>query len=160
MPASRSSPPAAQTLHVAEPPGAYAQRRLLVVDASVLAAVLFGESRHALALGMLQVCALAAPHLLDSEIGSVALKKMRLERQPADRIARALQLYGALDMSRHPIDAAAAVAIAHRWEITAYDAAYLWLAEHLQAPLATFDDQLAAAARAHLSPPQAPDDHA
>ena len=41
--------------------------------------------------------------------------------------------------------------------LTAYDAAYLRLAELLAAPLATFDLQLAAAARKHLSqPPPAP----
>ncbi len=37
-----------------------------------------------------------------------------------------------------------------RYQLSAYDAAYLWLAAELKAPLATFDAKLAAAAQAHL----------
>jgi predicted nucleic acid-binding protein len=36
---------------------------------------------------------------------------------------------------------------AARYELSASDAAYLWLAAELQAPLATFDQKLAAAAQ-------------
>ena len=42
------------------------------------------------------------------------------------------------------------MALAQRYKLTAYDAAYLWLAERLEAPLATFDAALARAAREHL----------
>jgi predicted nucleic acid-binding protein len=38
-----------------------------------------------------------------------------------------------------------------RYKLSGYDAAYLWLAAELKAPLATFDKKLAAAAQAHLS---------
>ena len=39
---------------------------------------------------------------------------------------------------------------AARYELSAYDAAYLWLAAELRAPLATFDRRLAEATQAHL----------
>jgi predicted nucleic acid-binding protein len=37
-----------------------------------------------------------------------------------------------------------------QWKLSAYDAAYLWLAVELKAPLATFDTRLGNAARSHL----------
>jgi predicted nucleic acid-binding protein len=157
MVARRPTPPLAPPLYVAEPPAAYGMRPPLVVDASVLAAALFGEERHELAVTMLTVRALAAPHLLDCEIANVALKKQRRESVPEDNIARALRLYAELDIARHPVNVTAVLALAQRYAMSAYDAAYLWLAETLAAPLATFDDKLAAVARRHLpggaSPP-------
>ena len=42
-------------------------------------------------------------------------------------------------------------ALALRYKLTAYAAAYLWLAAELKAPLATFDEKLAVAAQAHLA---------
>jgi len=40
--------------------------------------------------------------------------------------------------------------LANRWSLGACDAAHLWLAAELKAPLATFDQRLAQAARQHL----------
>jgi len=40
--------------------------------------------------------------------------------------------------------------LAMRYELSAYDAAYLWLAGVLGAPLATFDRKLGQAAGRHL----------
>jgi len=153
MSSRRVTPPEAPTLHVAEPAGAYHRRPTVVVDASVMASALFGEERHALAVTMLQIRALAAPHLLDCEMANIALKKVRRDRQPADKVATALQLYAELDIARHAVDTTAVTALADRYALSAYDAAYLWLAEALRAPLATFDDKLAQAARRHLSEP-------
>jgi predicted nucleic acid-binding protein len=41
--------------------------------------------------------------------------------------------------------------LAVQTQLTAYDAAYLWLARHLGAELVTFDATLKAAARKYLS---------
>ena len=51
---------------------------------------------------------------------------------------------------RHAVPAAAALELAQRYGLTPYDAAYLWLAERLEAPLVTFDARLGEAARRHL----------
>ena len=56
-----------------------------------------------------------------------------------------------MEIELHPINAPAVAALAMHYRLSAYDAAYLWLAAELKAPLATFDDKLAAAAKTHLA---------
>jgi predicted nucleic acid-binding protein len=123
-----------------------------VTDASVIAAALFGEDGHAEALALLHGRTLHAPHLLDNEIANVGLKKLRRERLAREAIVAALQAYARLPIERHAVDAESVVAIAERHGLTAYDAAYLHVAEQLDAPLATLDEKLAAAALRHLAP--------
>jgi predicted nucleic acid-binding protein len=147
----RRSPGA--VLHVAEPPAAYARRPRLVVDTTVIAAHVFGEEHQALAVATLQARALDAPHLIDYEMASVALKKMRRERRPAPAVLAALDLFAELPLERHPVDVREVLSLAERYSLTAYDGAYLWLADRLEAPLATFDAKLAEAARRHLGGP-------
>ena len=141
---------APSAFYVAEPPAAFAVRPPLVVDCSALSAVLFDEPARDEALARLIGRSLHAPNLLDYEIASVALKKRRHGWQ-ADALAQALADYAAQDIALHPVDLAAQCELAVRYELSAYDAAYLWLAAELKAPLATFDRRLAEAAQAHLS---------
>ena len=68
-----------------------------------------------------------------------------------ETVAAALRAYGRLAIERHGVDAEALLSIAERYQLTAYDAAYLCVAERLGAPLATLDGKLAEAARAHLT---------
>jgi predicted nucleic acid-binding protein len=137
-------------LHIAEPASEYLRRPPLVTDASVVAAALFAEEHGDEAVALLRGRALHAPHLLDHEIGNVALKKLRREERAWSGVAAALQAYGRLSIERHPVDAEAVVTVARRYELTAYDAAYLVVAQQIRAPLATFDESLADAARKHL----------
>lgn len=141
---------ASTALHVAESPAAYVRRPRLVADATVVAAVVFGEDEQAEAVALLRGRALTAPHLIDFEMTSVALKKLQRERLPQAAVLESLQAYAALPIERHSIDPPAVLSLAQRYKLTAYDAAYLWLAERLETPLATFDAMLARAARKHL----------
>jgi predicted nucleic acid-binding protein len=141
----------AATLHVAEPPAAYARRPRIVADATVLAAAIFGEDEQHQAVALLQGRALTAPHLVDYEMTSVALKKLRCERLSHNAVAASLDAYTALAIERHVVDPTAVLALAERYRLSAYDAAYLWLADRLEAPLATFDALLARAAHEHLT---------
>ena len=149
-PAGVHRAPAAR-LRVAEPAAAYDRRPRLVADATVLAAALFSEAEHEQAAALLQARALCAPHLVDYEIANVAVKKLRRERLPETAVLACLEAYAALDLERHAVAVGPVVALAQRYQLPAYDAAYLWLAEHLEAPLATFDTRLAEAAQRHLA---------
>lgn len=136
---------------MAEPPTAYARRPHLVADATVLAAVLFGEAEHAQAAALLHGRVIAAPHLVDYEMTSVALKRLRRGRLSVDSVMAALEDFAAFPLERHSVAVGAVIELAQCYDLTAYDAAYLWLAAELEAPLATFDDQLARAAGKHLA---------
>ena len=140
----------ARAIYVAEPPPAYLGRPPLVVDCSVLVAVLFQEPLRDEALRSMAGKSLHAPTLLDSEIANVAVKKSR-GGMPQAIIGDALDKYGHQAIELHRPDVPAQYALAMRYGLSAYDAAYLWLAGALQAPLVTFDAKLGAAAREYLA---------
>ena len=137
-------------LHVAESPAAYAKRPRVVADASVVIALLFEERQWEEAAERLQGCLISAPHLLDLEFANAALRKMRREGCDAAAVDRTMQVFNEIVADRHAVPAAAALELAKRYGLTPYDAAYLWLAERLEAPLVTFDARLGEAARRHL----------
>ena len=138
-------------LRVAEPRAAYLQRPPLVADASVLAAAVFEEQGRDEARALLLGRSLHAPHLLDFEIANVGLKKLTRDRMAPDTVAAALRAYGRLAIERHGVDAESMLSVVERYKLTAYDAAYLCVADQLGAPLATLDGKLAEAARTYLT---------
>lgn len=139
----------ARQVYVAEPPAHFLARPPIVVDASLLCAVLFDEPEREDAHLRLAGRQLRSPRLLDHEIVNVAVTKQRLG-MPAAAVEKALADYAAQDIERFDTDVLAQFILARRYGITGYDAAYLWLAADLKLPLATFDHQLAEAARRHL----------
>jgi len=134
--------------YVAEPPARYRVRPPLVVDCSVVAALLFDEPQRDAARSAMAEAQLYAPFLLDAEMVSVAVRKARLGLTDAATLG--LADYAAMQLEQREVDFTAQMEIALRYQLTAYDAAYLALAAELRAPLATFDARLARAARQHL----------
>ncbi len=65
-------------------------------------------------------------------------------------VAQPPAIYAALDITRMRTAVDGVYALAEQYQLTAYDAAYLWLAAQLKAPLATFDRRLGEAAQACL----------
>ena len=141
---------AVHALIVAEPPSAYRVQLPLVVDASVIGALLFGEPEREQAEAWMQGKHLFAPALLDYEIANVALRKLRAGFDVAFA-ELAMRSYENADIELLHTDAPALVGLARRYRLSAYDAAYLWLAAELKAPLATFDRRLGKAAQAYLA---------
>lgn len=120
---------------------------MLVVDASVLAVALADDGPDGDAVrARLRGETLAAPELVDLEIASVLRRQNRVGTLDARRAELALADLAALPMHR-----AAHVPLLRRcWELrdnlTTYDAAYVALAEALDATLLTGDRRLAHAA--------------
>ena len=138
-----------QRLLVAEPPWRYQVLPPLVVDCSILAGLVFREAWRAQAAERMAGKTLHAPALLPFEMASVAAKKQTAGR--ADIAADGLHLFAQPGAELHPVDPARILALATQHHLSTDGAAYLWLAAALKAPLAAFDEQLAAAARAHLA---------
>lgn len=137
-------------LYVAEPPASYLVRTPLVVDCSVLVAVLFEEETYERAVELISGKTLFAPSLLSHEIVNVALKKRRMGLA-ADDIAQVFSDYTSYEIELRQTESLAQYELAQRYNLSGYDAAYLWLAAELKAPLATFDEKLGRAAQAHLT---------
>ena len=118
---------------------------MLVVDASVLAPTLADDGPSGdTARARLHGCALSAPELIDLEVLSVLRRQLA-----AGAIDTRRANLAAADLSDLPLDRAPHGPLISRcWELrhnlTPYDAAYVALAELLDAELVTADARLAA----------------
>ena len=113
-----------------------------VVDASALAARLFGEPEADAVAARLHGSELVAPALLGFELANVCLIKSRRHPTQKDALLAAFSLRGRLQVANAPVDHDGALALATATGLTAYDASYLWLARRLGAELVTLDRKL------------------
>jgi predicted nucleic acid-binding protein len=118
-----------------------------VVDASAVAALLFGEPPAAEVASRLGGAVLIAPTLLRYEIANVCLKKLALYPTRRRVLLRALSLLDETDLREMAVPADEVVTLARRKNLTAYDASYLWLARTLGLELVTLDHKLARIAK-------------
>jgi predicted nucleic acid-binding protein len=118
-----------------------------VVDASVIAAIAFDESRADEAEDLLRDASLFAPEIFRYELASVALKKTKAE--PARRFDIAMRLSKALStpIELVPPSPVELLQLALETNLTIYDAAYVQAARRLRCQLVTFDEKLARHAR-------------
>jgi predicted nucleic acid-binding protein len=119
--------------------------RVVVVDASALAATVFDEPEAKAIDARLEGAQVYAPALLKFELASVARKKIRDAPADAPKILAALNK--ALEPRRgiewHDVDYPGVVLIAQETGLSIYDATYMWLAGWLGADLVTLDERLA-----------------
>jgi predicted nucleic acid-binding protein len=116
------------------------------VDASALAALLFGEPEADAIAGRLDGVRLVAPDLLPFELANVCLVKCRRHPDQREALLAALKLRGRLGVEEIAVDHDAVVELALVTGFTAYDASYLWLARQFGADLVTLDKALDRAA--------------
>jgi predicted nucleic acid-binding protein len=119
----------------------------MVVDASAMLEVLL-NSPAAPAIGSRMFApgeVLHAPHLIDVEVTQVLRRYSLAKSLSSARARQAFEDYMNIPLERFPHD----VLLPRIWELrhnlTAYDAAYVALAEALDAPLVTCDRALSSA---------------
>jgi predicted nucleic acid-binding protein len=114
----------------------------VVVDASAIGAIMFGEPEGPALAAHLDGETLLAPALLDSELTNIALKKARKRPGAATQILLSLQAALTLPVSRIAVPGVEVFVLATQTGLTAYDASYLWLARSRDAELVTLDAAL------------------
>jgi len=119
----------------------------VVVDASAVGAIAFGEPEGPALAAHLEGETLLAPTLLDYEVASIAWKKARAHPESTAQIQAALDAASRLRIQRVPVPAVDLLRVARETKLTVYDAAYLWLARTRDAELVTLDRRLADAQR-------------
>lgn len=122
---------------------------MIVVDASAVLEVLLLTPAAARVSKRLFAASetLHAPHLLDLEVAQVLRRYWRSRELTSERGLQALQDLEDFPLTRYPHHPFLPRIWELRQNVTAYDAAYLALAEALDAPLVTRDKALAASAR-------------
>ena len=127
---------------------------MIVIDASALLEVLLNTLASGRVTERLfsQNETLHAPHLLDLEVAQVLRRYTLSGEMDAERSEQVLDDLADLPLNRYPHDVFLRRIWALRRNLTAYDAAYVALAEALEAPLITRDAALARASghRAHI----------
>ena len=118
--------------------------RETVVDASAVAAILFDEPEAAPIAASVRG-PLVAPTLLRYELASVATTRLIRHPHQARAIQQRYELLDDLQLAYVEPEWSTLPALARRWSLSAYDAAYLQLALSRGAPLVTLDARLAAA---------------
>lgn len=117
-----------------------------VVDASALAALLFGEPEAEAVAAQLKGARLVAPGLLAFELANVCLMKCRRHPDQREMLLAGFQLFARLGVEEVAVDHVGVLQLAMETRLTAYDASYLYLSRQFGAEIVTFDKALASAA--------------
>jgi predicted nucleic acid-binding protein len=116
---------------------------MIVVDASIVASALSDDDQDGSRIRSRLVGeTLVAPELLDVEVLSVWRREVRRGKLPLERAGQALADLAALPMARAPHQPLLERIWELRDHLTAYDAAYVALAEVLDTSLLTADEPL------------------
>jgi predicted nucleic acid-binding protein len=118
-----------------------------VIDASALAALAFAEPTADAVIDEIDGHRLHAPTLVVFELMNVAWKRAKKQPAATALFLEALEVLEGLGLRFRGIDQGEVVRLGLATGLTAYDAAYLWLARALGMPLVTLDKKLGAHAK-------------
>jgi predicted nucleic acid-binding protein len=119
----------------------------LVVDASVLIAVLTGEATRDRLIARTQGTELLAPGSVHWEVGNAFSALLKRRRLKLPEVQAALTAYAQIPIRFVDIELAAALELADRFGLYAYDAYLMACARRQRAPLLTLDARLGRAAK-------------
>ncbi len=110
-----------------------------------MGALFFREPKAELAEKRLSNRRWIAPGLLDYEMGSIFLKKLKVYPKLRTQLEASYEIYCKSAIERVHVPIASVIPLAEEFELTVYDASYFWLASALGVELFTFDKVLSAA---------------
>ncbi len=120
----------------------------IVIDASALAAMVFGESTAEEVALRVNGRPMSAPALPWFEMANVCLNKIKRNPGEAEQYIALLNEVSTVGIEAVAVNHQAVVALAWETGLTSYDASYLWLARHLDVELVTLDEEMRQAAEA------------
>jgi predicted nucleic acid-binding protein len=113
-----------------------------VVDASALAALLFGEPEAQLVAEKLGEDSLLVPTLFRYEIANICWKKLRKYPEQREALLDAHALLEQMNIEEADVSVPEILLLADRENLTVYDTSYLWLAEKSGLDLVSLDGDL------------------
>ena len=119
----------------------------VVVDTTVIVAVLTNEATKTQILEATIDCSLVAPASLDIEIGNAFSRMFKRNRIDFETAERALAAFRRIPILRTEIDLDASLQLAHDLDVYAYDAYVMHCALQRGAPLISLDGGLLEACR-------------
>jgi predicted nucleic acid-binding protein len=120
---------------------------VIVIESSAMVDALVGDRLDTELSNLLATEELHAPALLDFEVASALRGHALAGKLSEPRLNEALADFAALQVERYPMTDQLGSVVALRSNFTAYDAAYVVLAQALGAPIVTADAKLLEASR-------------
>ena len=119
----------------------------IIVDTSIIISVLVNETHKNSIIDKTKHAEIIAPSSLHWEIGNAFSAMFKRNRITIDQAREALAFYYRIPIKFIDIDLEAAIQIAHRLNIYAYDAYFIVCAQNQNAPLLTLDKNLSEVSR-------------
>lgn len=119
----------------------------LVVDTSVIIAVLTNEKSKSNLVKLTKGEDLIAPSSLTWEIGNAFSAMLKRDRITFEMVKIALESYSKIPLRFFEVDLSASLRIANQYRIYAYDAYFLECARKFNLPLVTIDNGLLSVAK-------------
>jgi len=117
-----------------------------VVDASAVCALVFAEEEERNVADLIADDPLVAPTLLSYEVANACWKKLRRHPELQPDVLAAYAHFARLGVRHLEVNLTAVILLAEATRLSAYDAAYVWLARALGVELVSLDRRLPQAA--------------
>jgi predicted nucleic acid-binding protein len=119
----------------------------VVVDASVIIAVIAGEPEREALIALTQEADLIAPHSVHWEIGNAFSAMLKRNRVTLEQVLKAIEIYQTIPIRLFEVELNKALELAAQHSLYAYDAYLLQCALKYQSPLISLDKRLIEIAR-------------
>jgi len=112
----------------------------VLLDASAIMAVILNEPNKEKVIELTENALILSSEVISFEIGNALINLNRKHRLTEDQLLEAYKMYKSIPMRIIQVDIEKALRIACKFNIYAYDAYYLEIANRLRLPLITFDE--------------------